>query len=482
MVPVRLLLVFVLCLPAYGAISAGAQWEVRTGGADTNGGFFVPGGTGTDWSQQDAAQYAVTDAVTAGTSTITSATANFGIDVENNGCYVAGGTGGITAAWYHVITRVNSTTITVDRSTGLTAGTGATLNCGGGLLTLQKAADKSVALNTVWVKSGTYTLTTTVTVQDGSTGMSHERWVGYQTVHGDRTGTRPLVTTATNSTVIFTVGNADYQFLNFNLSNTAGTRDNGIKANANYATLLLQDSSLDGFTNGVMMDGGAASNSIGFAAVNIEIKNCSNSAATVTYLGLHCFACYVHDNTKDGLVSNLTNQGASVSNSIFYKNGRYAFYSTNGSGELAVYNSFFHTNGTTFTGQPFPAAIVFASRQVALIANSIFYGGSAPYLGTGTNNAIEEAIGRDNAYDSAGIGATVFYTSSGDVSLSADPATNAAAGDFTLNSTAGGGAALKGVGFPGAIIGTTGTTPTANIGPFQTSGAGGGQKSCVGVR
>lgn len=38
-----------------------------------------------------------------------------------------------------------------------------------------------------------------------------------------------------------------------------------------------------------------------------------------------------------------------------------------------------------------------------------------------------------------------------DVTLTADPFTNAAGGDFTLNGTAGGGAALKGVAFPTSI-------------------------------
>ena len=64
------------------ALSANTVLEVRNGGSDTNGGGFVTGAAGTDWSQQDAAQYSVTDGVTAGTTTITSATANFGTDVE----------------------------------------------------------------------------------------------------------------------------------------------------------------------------------------------------------------------------------------------------------------------------------------------------------------------------------------------------------------------------------------------------------------
>src|SRR3989344_4039153 len=115
------------------ALSANTIFEVRTSGSDTNGGGFVTGASGTDWSQQNAAQYAVTDGVTAGTTTITSATANFGTDVVGNIMYVEGGTGAVAAGFYQITARASSTSITVDRSTGLTAGRGVTFNIGGAL-------------------------------------------------------------------------------------------------------------------------------------------------------------------------------------------------------------------------------------------------------------------------------------------------------------------------------------------------------------
>src|SRR3954469_9556272 len=112
------------------ALSSSTVYQVRPGGADTNGGGFVTGASGTDWSKQDAAQYSVTDGVAAGSTTLTSVTAAFGTDVVGNLIYVSGGTGSITAGWYQIISRTNATTIVVDRSTGLTAGTGVTLKIG----------------------------------------------------------------------------------------------------------------------------------------------------------------------------------------------------------------------------------------------------------------------------------------------------------------------------------------------------------------
>jgi len=82
------------------ALASATVWEVRTAGNDTNGGGFVTGASGSDWSQQDAARtgadvtdISVTDAVAAGTTTITSATANFDTTIVGNIVYFEGGRG-----------------------------------------------------------------------------------------------------------------------------------------------------------------------------------------------------------------------------------------------------------------------------------------------------------------------------------------------------------------------------------------------------
>jgi hypothetical protein len=131
----KFILVFLIAAgQLFAALPASTVWEVRTGGSDTNGGGFVTGASGTDWSQQNGTQYSVTDGVTLGTTTITSATASFGTDVVGNIMYVQGGTGSITAGWYWITARASATSITVDRSAGLTTGTGVTLHIGGALL------------------------------------------------------------------------------------------------------------------------------------------------------------------------------------------------------------------------------------------------------------------------------------------------------------------------------------------------------------
>ena len=52
-----------------------------------------------------------------------------------NIAYVAGGTGSVVGNWYQITGQSTGVSITVDRSTGLSAGTGVTINIGGALAT-----------------------------------------------------------------------------------------------------------------------------------------------------------------------------------------------------------------------------------------------------------------------------------------------------------------------------------------------------------
>lgn len=73
-------------------------------------------------------------------------------------------------------------------------------------------------------------------------------------------------------------------------------------------------------------------------------------------------------------------------------------------------------------------------------------------------------------------GYTAGATNIGFVTLSADPFTDAASGDFSLNNTAGGGADLRAAGFPGEFPGGL-TTGYLDIGAVQSEDAGGGGSS-----
>ena len=222
------------------AISSLSVFEVRTTGSDTNGGGFVTGSSGTDWSQQNAAQYSVTDAVTAVSTTVTSATASFGTDVVGNLCYIAGGTGSLTGAWYQVATRVNSTTITVDRN--LVVGTGATLKIGGALLTIQTAINAAFITSgsraadcVIYVKAGTYASTVALTTAGSISPSGYSnRILGYNSTRDDnptpQSGNQPVFAVGSGAGVNgLNLSTSGFIFANLTFDGTVSSGAQGVK-------------------------------------------------------------------------------------------------------------------------------------------------------------------------------------------------------------------------------------------------------------
>lgn len=344
------------------ALSASTVWEVRTGGNDTNSGGFVTGSSGTDWSQQNSAQYATTDAVANGTTTITSASANFGTDVVGNIMYLAGGSGSLTAVWRQITARTNSTTITVDAT--VATGTGITMNIGGALASPgQGSANLSVNGMIAWVKSGTYNMTTATTnVSGGAVAFTSACLMeGYQNSRGDRTGVRPILSWASVSapgsqTPIYSPsaipatslrnmgadGNNVSNVSGFSLDDdtesclaqncsgsgqlgfyTAGARhvtgcgaincDTGFSGNNLLAYRCTANGGNYGFKVGMAVDCLAYSNGYGFATANVGINE--------SFL----FNCTADNNTHDGFTEQTTAAGAQYKMCIATNNGGFGF-------------------------------------------------------------------------------------------------------------------------------------------------------------
>jgi hypothetical protein len=107
-------------------------YELRPDGASSNGMGFSTALGGTDYSQQTAPQISVTDGVTNGTTTVTSASANFTVAIVGNGINIAGD------SLYQILSVGSTTSITVDRATA-NGGAGRTMKVGGAG-TIQNAA------------------------------------------------------------------------------------------------------------------------------------------------------------------------------------------------------------------------------------------------------------------------------------------------------------------------------------------------------
>lgn len=431
------------------ALAATVDFDVRTGGSDTNGGGFNTAGSGTDWSQQNAAQYAVTDAVTAGTTTITSASANFGTDVVGNLLYIQGGTAGITAGWYQINSRTNSTTIVVDRSTGLTAGTGATLNIGGSFASPGRAsAVATVAGQDIFVKDGTYSITSASTnVNSGCVSLTTGvRMAGYATTHRDNpTGsTRPLLQASGISSFTLVAGSTPVGFIQVDGANLTSSR--GITA-----SLAIYCKAINCNNNCFVQS------TLNFMC---EASGHSTGAAFLSSAGTF-WGCYAHDGTSTGFSLATTNTMAinciSESNSGASSDGFASAISATIVGCVA------YNNGRDGLRQ--------TSNNTLLVANCIFESNA----GYGLNNAGStfRVTALNNAYYNNTSGQTNgdIWIDSGGITGTSSFFTDAANGNFSLNNTAGGGASARAQSTIGVFPGAT-TTGYEDVGAVQHADPG----------
>lgn len=435
------------------AISSATAWEVQTGGSDTNGGGYSSGGT--DYSQQTAAQVSVTDAVTNGTTTITSATASFTSAMVGNVCYVQGGTGSVTAGWYQVASYVSATSITVDRSTGLTAGTGVTLKLGGALASPGQASAVGVASNTYYIKAGSgYTVTSaTVNIAGGcfkpigGAGTTTASAVfGYGSTRGDLSQAVLTVAAAVASATVVSYSSNYFMCMALSVDGNNNTSSRGI---ATYSGYYCAASNC---TNGGIYSG---------VHVRAQASGCSTSQAGFVINGSVC-GCESFDNSVNGYTQcNATfclsygNTGVSTSgftipqntawvNLVAYNNGGTGFLCDGSTRGQTIVNLLAVSNGAYGLNNSL------GIQQINAVVNLATYGNTS-----GATNQVAS------------------HLLIGHVALSGDPFTNAGSNDFSLNNTAGAGAACRSAGFPSVFPRGT-TSSHVDIGASQHADPAGG--------
>lgn len=445
------------------ALSANSVVEVRTAGNDTNGGGFVTGAAGTDYSQQDAKRTATgaddstTDAVAIGTTTITSATAVFGTTIVGNIVYLQGGTGSLAAGWYQVTARASTTSITVDRN--VAAGTGITMNIGGALASLGMAGGYGlVSGGRIFVKNdGTYTIASaTANIATGcfSSSLTILTIEGYLTTRGDL-GTPPLLQASGISTfVVITLTGASPQAVNLSVDGASLTSSRGfvvrgigflLKA-ANCTNSAMTHSTEAKFTRCTATGCGTqpaflAANFIDCIAYNNTVAGFSISTDNATLL--RCISDSNSGAGSDGFI--LGGRDISIINCVAYGNGRDGIRI--GDTGATVVNNIGESNGGY--------GINLQSVNCLVVTNNATYGNASGGIGNTTGKGVQQI---------------------GNVAGSGSFFTDAPNQNFALNNTAGAGAAARAVGYPGVLpIGGTGYL---DIGVLQhadpAGGSGGG--------
>lgn len=217
------------------AISANTVFEVRTTGSDTAcSGGFVTGASGTDYSQQNSAQYSLTGLTSVGAGNII-LTASASADMVGNLILITAGTN-FTLSTFQITSVSVGVSITVSTNgagTAVTTGAGVagTAVIGGALSSPGKCA--SVALvngNKIWVQSGTYAISSATPNVSGGiiSNTIAVFWEGYGTVRGDL-GTKPVISAGINTVILVNLQSTDL-FVNFSVTGNGHTAITGIQA------------------------------------------------------------------------------------------------------------------------------------------------------------------------------------------------------------------------------------------------------------
>jgi len=318
---------------------------------------------------------------------------------------------------------------------------------------------------------GTYTVTAVQAIGVDSSFHNPLLINGYSVARDD--GSKATWTTATNSINLIDVGGlTNAIFKNIIFSNTATTKGTGgsagngiIPTSANASAVLFANCVFDGFTLGFNLDW----QNIAYTILNLqldtcEIKNCVSHGLITT--GQCAIAgCYFHNNGGDGFRCGITasssagqNGTSAVAFSVFYGNGGNGITNESTVGLSSGSQSMLVLLNNCFVGNTGSGVVSPTDATGSTMAwNNIFYGnGAYGYHSLGFSGAGQYtvcALPRGNAY---GANTTAdrlgFPVGPSDVSLTADPFTNSSGGDFTLNSTTGGGAACKAAGYQSTII------------------------------
>lgn len=507
------------------AISANAVWEIRTTAtaANANGGFFVTGASGSDFSQQNAAQFNLTGAISAGADAVI-LHASAATTMVGNGAHVISGTNAI-AGWYEILSVVAGVSITLDRAWGSGIVASGIVNIGGAL-SLGSSDDavfeNGVAGQKFYVKSGTYTLGGTVSISAAGSSTVVIALEGYASSRGDKpTGaTRPIfdagaaaftlgnnwdatsmIWTSTAANSVITGGASKMSYCKF--LNTSTTVDRvACSLSTDSFAVFCEAISIRGraFQLGADVDllfSYAHDSDIGVVITTTTgpsgVRGCiieSNVTAAISYTGAETAPGLLTDNTLFGGITNKTGIGVSfaagctdmrVINNIIYGFATGVSHGTAGQTiGFDDYNDYFNNtaDATNWTKGAHDAAVNPSFSNVAQVTGT--QGTTASSILTdAAANFSNVVANQDYLYLISGTGITVGQylitaKTTTTVTLSPAPGNNVTA-DKVYQVTTGRnfavGSALKGIGAPGAFPGSL-TTGSSDIGAAQTAESG----------
>lgn len=417
------------------AIADDCWIEVRTGGDDTNGGGFIQGASGTDYSQQTAAQLSLTDLATsgAGVTTLTSATGGFTAAMIGNLIQIVSGTN-VTAGFYQITAHTDTNTVTLDRAPdngvgGISGGSGKVGGClaslGAAARVLSQNGASTWKGNRVHVASGTYTITSASSATNGGpmTGVGSQTmvdWIGYNTSRGDLDGhhdmsNNPYIDAGAVTSLTFidntSMGSGDdnngtIRSFTFDGNDNTSTTG-GYCTDASHSYLRATQMSSDGF---------GGNNTPSALFVNCVADNCGN-------IGFHdvmAVNCVAHDNGSHGFFLDTFTRNIRC---LSYDNGGRGFSNDDEQGHCIDCTADGNTSDGFFLQRTSSATRCIATNN----GGYGFDGNNSIVLSCKTYN------NTSGSYDTADDVAGVYNIEN----LSSDPYTNRAGKDFSVTSGSG---------------------------------------------
>jgi len=422
------------------AISTNVVWETRTAGNDANGGGYSTGGV--DRSQSDTPHATYTTAATVHTTTshlnVPSGEHTVHADDIGNIHQISGGTA--TVGFYEITSvDVPNNRWICDRSMGTAAQT-ASGRMGGAVLTIgklgQACATGGATGNTAWIKAGTYTITSTTANVAGGRFLASSNVIymeGYSSSRGDL-GTKPL-----------------------------------IQASGIASTTLIQNTGGQGIVSNLDIDGATLTGIRGLnytgRAHKVIGRNCLNSGIVGTGVS-QATQCLLTGCTTAAPALN----GTAWIDCVGYGNTTTAFSAASSN---PVYVRCIADTNTGATTDGFQA-----SNGPSVYINCVSYASGRDGFRADPNCIYQSCLAEDNTgvgfngdsgigvllqncagYDNTG-GDTSGITgklarNDGFITGTASFFTDAAGQDFSLNTTAGGGADVRNAGFGTFPIATT---------------------------
>lgn len=412
------------------AIAVTAVWRVRTGGADTNGGFYDTGGV--DYSQQDAPQWSgVVSGDGADLIMDDGLTGLFTVDMIGNGI-------NIDNTIHQIASFVDSNSIRIAGTRPAFSALNAAV--GGGLGSLVPLSN-SVTGNTIYVQTGSYSQNVDANIPAGGFAF----YPGLSTEMYAEGG--PVTVTATSGCSTIVNAGSGLVIDNF-IFEAGGVASKGLVVGS-YSSLSRI------VAHGFSVYGIQAA--IYSSLTDSEIYGGTGVAYCGDLEGTSSARLYIHDNA-----AGLYLAGGSLIDSLILRNGTGAGLTLQYG--LQVKNCVIYGN----TG----SGINLASWGMAIIiTDNVIVNNGAYGMTYGQSNTIPSLIYMNwNAfYNNTSGSYNHMTTGPNDVTLSGDPFTNAAGGDFTLNNTAGRGAACRG----------TGSSTNLSLGRYQVASGGGGGTTYV---